>query len=57
MPRWQKVALEKRYCEENGITVGTEIVIADRSYQVVGIGSVPDYDAPLKKYVRQQCGQ
>ena len=44
----EEVALEKRYCEENGITVGTEIVIADRSYQVVGIGSVPDYDAPLK---------
>lgn len=44
----EEVALEKRYCEENGIAVGTEIVIADRSYQVVGIGSVPDYDAPLK---------
>lgn len=43
-----EIVLEKRYCEENDIAVGDEIVIANRNYSVVGIGSVPDYDAPLK---------
>lgn len=43
-----EVVLEKRYYEENGISLGDKIVIADRTYKVVGTGSVPDYDAPFK---------
>lgn len=44
----EEIALEKRYCEENDISLGDEIVIANQTYQVAGIGSVPDYEAPLK---------
>ena len=43
-----EIALEKRYCEENDISLGDEIVIANQTYQVAGIGSVPDYEAPLR---------
>lgn len=43
-----EVVLEKRYCEENEIHVGDKIKIAGTSYQVVGIGSTPDYDAPYR---------
>lgn len=42
------MVLEKRYCEENEIHVGDKIKIAGTSYQVVGIGSTPDYDAPYR---------
>ncbi len=43
-----EAVLEKRYCEEHGITAGDEVVIGGSSFQVVGIGSVPDYDAPYR---------
>ena len=43
-----EVVLEKRYCEENEIHVGDKIKIAGTSYQVVCIGSTPDYDAPYR---------
>lgn len=44
-----EVALERRYCDEHGISVGDTIVIGGRELQVVGIGCTPDYDAPLKE--------
>lgn len=43
-----EVVLEKRYCEEKEICAGDRIQIGEESYQVVGIGTVPDYDAPYK---------
>lgn len=43
-----EVALEKRYCEENDIKIGDKIPLADTELTVTGIGSVPDYDMPVK---------
>ena len=43
-----EVTLEKRYCEENNIKVGDKITLADTELTVTGIGSVPDYDMPVK---------
>lgn len=40
-----EAVLEKRYCEENNIHIGDSIEIGSGEFQVVGIGSVPDYDA------------
>lgn len=44
-----EVVLEKRYCEEHGITEGDKIRIAGEDYLVTGIGSAVDYDAPYRK--------
>lgn len=44
-----EVVLEKRYCEENGISVGDAIKINNIDFFVTGIGSTPDYDAPIAK--------
>lgn len=43
-----EVVLEKRYCEENGWEVGNMITIGSESFRITGIGTTPDYDAPLK---------
>lgn len=43
-----EAVLEKRYCEEHGIRVGDSLVIGGQQFQVTGIGSVPDYDAPYR---------
>lgn len=44
-----EIVLEKRYCEEHEIEVGDTITVGKEEFRVVGIGSVPDYDAMLKK--------
>lgn len=44
-----EIVLEKRYCEEKDLHVGDSIILADATYKIVGIGSTPDYDAPLKQ--------
>ncbi|WP_295210365.1 FtsX-like permease family protein [Ruminococcus sp.] len=44
-----EVVLEKRYAEENKISLGDTVEIAGESFKVTGIGSVPDYDLPVKK--------
>ena len=43
-----EILLEKRYCEEHGISVGDEIKVGGHSFQVCGIGTSPDYDTPLR---------
>ncbi len=45
-----EVVLEKRYCEENSISEGDSIKILGESFEIVGIGSVPDYDSPIKNF-------
>ena len=52
-----EIVLEKRYSEEQDISTGDEIDIGGQTLQVVGIGTVPDYDAVFKKFIGQQCGQ
>lgn len=44
-----EVVLEKRYCEENGISVGENVKIGGVDLVVTGIGSTPDYDLPIAK--------
>lgn len=43
-----EAVLEKRYCEEYGWKVGDEITIGTETFQITGIGTTSDYDAPLK---------
>ncbi|MDE7287876.1 MAG: ABC transporter permease, partial [Oscillospiraceae bacterium] len=43
-----EIFLEKRYCEENNISVGDTIKIGGNELIVTGIGSALDYDAPTK---------
>lgn len=45
-----EIFLEKRYCEEHEISVGDTLKIGENSFTVTGIGTVPDYDAPTKKF-------
>ena len=45
-----EIFLEKRYCEEHEISLGDTVKIGEKSFAVTGIGSVPDYDAPTKKF-------
>lgn len=42
------IVLEKRYAEEKKIQTGDKIFVGGREFHVTGIGSIPDYDAPLK---------
>lgn len=44
----KEAVLEKRYCIEHHINVGDSVEIGGITFLVVGIGSVPDYDAPYK---------
>ncbi|MDE6595388.1 MAG: ABC transporter permease [Oscillospiraceae bacterium] len=43
-----EICLEKRYCEENNISVGDRVEIGGNELTVTGIGSALDYDAPTK---------
>ncbi len=43
-----EILLEKRYCEEQGISVGDEIQAGGHSFLVCGTGTTPDYDAPYR---------
>lgn len=43
-----EIVLEKRYCQENGISVGDVVVFSGESYKVSGIGTAPDYEAPFR---------
>lgn len=44
-----QVVLEKRYCEEHNLSVGDSISIGGTEFEIVGIGTVPDYDAVYKE--------
>lgn len=49
LPKIQgEIFLEKRYCEEHTLLVGDKITFAGHDFRVCGIGTVPDYDAPLR---------
>lgn len=45
-----EIILEKRYCEEHVISVGDTVKIGEKSFAVMGIGTVPDYDLPTKNF-------
>lgn len=43
-----EIALEKRYCEANGLRVGDTITLAGKALTVSGIVTSPDYDTPFR---------
>lgn len=45
-----EVLLEKRYCEEHDYAVGDRIRIQGKEFEIVGIGTTPDYDLPLRNF-------
>lgn len=45
-----EIFLERRCCEEHHIAVGDSILIADTEFTVCGIGTVPDYESPLRNF-------
>lgn len=45
-----EIVLEKRYCEEHGYSVGDKIRLADKDFEIVGIGTSPDYDMPIANF-------
>lgn len=45
-----EILLEKRYCDENNLSVGDEVRIGGHSFEICGIGTVPDYDAPYRNF-------
>lgn len=44
-----EIVLERRYAEEHQYTVGSQIMLGKIKFQVTGIATTPDYDAPLRK--------
>ena len=44
-----EMVIEKRFAEVNGYKMGDTIDVSGRTLEIVGIGSVPDYDLPVKK--------
>lgn len=45
-----EAVIEKRYSQENALDIGDAITIAGQSLLIVGIGTVPDYDAVYKEF-------
>lgn len=45
-----EIVLEKRYCAEHGLKTGDHITISDLKFEIVGIGSTPDYDMPTQTF-------
>ena len=45
-----EIVLEKRYCAEHGLRIGDSIVISGLLFEIVGIGSTPDYDMPVQTF-------
>ncbi|SDB31553.1 putative ABC transport system permease protein [Ruminococcaceae bacterium FB2012] len=41
--------VESRFAEVNGYDVGDKITAGGTQFEIVGLGTVPDYDAPLRK--------
>lgn len=45
-----EIVLEKRYCAEHGLQIGDSIAISGLRFVIVGIGSTPDYDMPVRTF-------
>lgn len=46
----REIVLEKRYCEEHGLTIGDSITISGLTFEIAGVGSTPDYDMPTQTF-------
>lgn len=45
-----EIVLEKRYTEEHNLKIGDTVALGGKEFEVVGIGSSPDYNAPYKEF-------
>lgn len=45
-----EAVLERRYAEEHDLSVNDEITVSGIRFQITGIGTVPDYDAPFENF-------
>lgn len=45
-----EILLERRFCEEQGISVGDRISVGSREFTVAGIGTAPDYESSLRSF-------
>lgn len=45
-----ELVLEKRYMEEHQLKIGDRFLLGGRSFEIVGMGCSPDYDAPYKDF-------
>lgn len=50
-----ELVLERKYAEKNDINVGDSITLGGHTYKISGIGTVPDYDSPLKAIADTGC--
>ena len=50
-----ELVLERKYAEKNDINVGDSITLGGHTYKISGIGTVPDYDSPLKAISDTGC--
>jgi putative ABC transport system permease protein len=44
-----EIVLEKHFAQKHKLILGSSITITGKKYKVTGIGTVPDYDAPLNR--------
>ena len=44
-----EAVVERRFAEVNGYDVGDKLTAGGVEFEIVGLGTVPDYDAPLRK--------
>lgn len=45
-----ELVLERRYAEEHKLGISDKIQIGNETFSIVGIGCVPDYEAPYKEF-------
>ena len=45
-----EAVIEKRYAEEHHLAIGNVIAAGGVTFKIVGIGTVPDYDAPFENF-------
>lgn len=45
-----EIVLEKRYCGEHGYSAGDKLDMAGQEFTIVGIGTTPDYDLPIRRF-------
>lgn len=48
--KMNEAVAEKRYCEEHSLAVGDRLTAGGIEFDIVGIGTTPDYDAPFDKF-------
>lgn len=45
-----EAVVEKRYSEEHSLSVGDKLTAGGVEFEIVGIGTIPDYDAPFENF-------